>query len=206
MRRALAIIFLLFALAFTANAQFFLTGDEPTRVRWNQIETDHFKIIYPVGTDSVAREYGRELEIWRQPVGQSIHYLPGEYTKGKVPVILHPHNSYANGSVAWAPKRMDLYSIPIGYPFVPISWDKMLAIHESRHVAQMQLGLHSVLRPFNWIVGEMFNGAINGLYGHGSWMEGDAVVTETALTNSGRGRTADFINYYRSSYNRSSSI
>jgi len=190
-------LFFALALSLNASAQFYFAGDEATRVKWRQIETGNFRIIYPVGTDSLAKEYGRVLEVWRTPVGQSVHYLPGEYTKGKIPVILHAFNSYANGSVAWAPKRMDLYTLPDAYPNAPMSWDKMLAIHESRHVAQMQLGLSGSLRPFNWFFGEMFNGATAGVYGHPSWLEGDAVVTETALTNSGRGRTADFLNYYR---------
>lgn len=188
--------------AATAAAQFYVTGDDPARVRWNQVETENFRLIYPRGLDSLARVYGRELERWRTPVGQSIHYLPGEYTRGKMPVVLHPYNSDSNGSVAWAPHRVDLYTQPDAYPFMPLSWDRMLVIHESRHVAQMQFGLTKTLRPFGWFFGEMIAGGASGLYGHPSWMEGDAVIAETALTNSGRGRTADFLNYYRISFDQ----
>lgn len=188
--------------ATTAWAQFYLTGDNPAKTRWNQVETENFKLIYPRGLDSLARVYGRELEKWRTPVGQSIHYLPGEYTRGKMPVILHPYNSDSNGSVAWAPHRVDLYTQPDAYPFMPISWDRMLAIHESRHVAQMQFALTKTLRPFGWLFGEMIAGGASGVYGHYSWMEGDAVIAETALTNSGRGRTADFLNYYRIAFDQ----
>jgi len=202
LKRISATLALLAALTFQARAQFFITGDEPTRIQWRQVSSEHFNLIYPKGLDSLALEYGRELEMWRVPVGQSIHYLPGEYTRGKIPVVLHPFNSYANGSVAWAPKRMDLYTTPDAYPNAAMSWDRMLAIHESRHVAQMQLGLSGVLRPFNWFIGEMANGAAAGLYGHWSWLEGDAVVAETGLTNTGRGRTADFLNYYRISFDQ----
>ena len=35
------------------------------------------------------------------------------------------------------------------------------------------------------------------LYGNQAFFEGDAVVAETALTQSGRARTADFLEYYR---------
>lgn len=203
MLRKLALITLSLTLfATTARAQFYLTGDDPARARWNHVETENFKIIYPQGLDSLARVYGRELEMWRTPVGQSIHYLPGEYTRGKMPVVLHPFNSNSNGSVAWAPHRVDLYTQPDAYPFMPLSWDRMLAIHESRHVAQMQFGLTGALRPFGWFFGEMINGGASGLYGHFSWLEGDAVIAETALTNSGRGRTADFLNYFRISFDQ----
>jgi len=183
--------------AVPAHAQFFMAGDDPGRTKWVKTETEHFRIVYPVGLDSMARVYGRNLEYYRNPVGQSIHYLPGEYTRGKMPVLLHPFTTYSNGSVAWAPHRMDLYTQPEAYDAIALSWESMLAIHESRHVAQMQFGLSNALRPFGWFFGEMVNGAASGVYGHTSFFEGDAVCAETGLSPSGRGRTASFLNYYR---------
>ena len=110
--------------------------------------------------------------------------------------MLHAWNT-SNGSVAWAPKRMDLFSIPSAYNPEPIPWEKMLAVHESRHVTQMQFGMTKAMKPFNWFFGEMFNVLVAVTYPGISTMEGDAVITETAYTNSGRGRTSDFLNYYR---------
>lgn len=185
------------SLSVSGHAQFFTAGDDPGRTRWKSMESAHFRLIYPEGMDSTAREYGRNLEFYRPGVGRSIHYLPGEFTRGKMPVVFHPFNSYSNGSVAWAPHRMDLYTQPEAYGSFAMSWDRMLAVHESRHVAQMQFGLSHALRPFGWFFGEMIGGGACGLYGHLCFLEGDAVCTETALTPAGRGRNADFLNYYR---------
>lgn len=181
-------------------AQFYLTGDDPGRVRWSQISTDHYKIIFPRGMDSLARVYGVNLEVYRGPVGQTISYLPGEYTRGPIPVVFHPYNSVSNGSVAWAPRRMDLYTQMEAYNPDPMSWVRQLTIHEQRHVAQMQFGLSRGLRPFGWFFGEMFNGLTCEIYGGSDFLEGDAVVAETALTQSGRGRKANFLNYYMISF------
>ncbi|WP_289466197.1 hypothetical protein, partial [Klebsiella pneumoniae] len=52
------------------------------------------------------------------------------------------------------------------------------------------------LKPGNWVFGQMFNILVSLLYPGIEKMEGDAVIAETALTPSGRGRTADFLNYY----------
>ena len=54
-------------------------------------------------------------------------------------------------------------------------------------------------RPFRWVnylVGEMWSGAVSAFYTPPVFLEGDAVVAETALTAAGRGRNADFLNYY----------
>lgn len=186
--------------AIGAKAQFYVDGNDPGRVRWRSVETANYKLIYPAGMDSLARSYGFSLERWRTSVGQSAGYLPGEYIKGKMPVVLHGYNALSNGSVAWAPKRLDLYLSPEAYDPIPVPWVTTLTIHEQRHAAQMQTGLARTCRPFNWIVGEMFNGAASALYGGSTWLEGDAVVTETALTNSGRGRMDSFLNWYMVSF------
>ena len=193
-RLIITLSFLLLTVA--ASAQFYVTGDDPGKLRWNYLDTENYKVIYPQGSDSLARVYGNYLEKYRIPVSQTTGYLPGGPGKYRMPAVLHTFNS-SNGSVAWAPKRMDLFTLPSAYNPEPLPWAEMLAVHESRHVTQMQFGMTKALKPFNWFFGEMFNILVSILYPGMANMEGDAVIAETALTNSGRGRTADFLNYYR---------
>ena len=83
-------------------AQFYVTGDNPGKTKWYTFDTDNFSIIYPEGTDSLAKVYGYGLEKYRVPVSRSAGFLPGGPGKKRMPVVLHAFNS-ANGSVAWAP-------------------------------------------------------------------------------------------------------
>ena len=196
------IIFLICLLVpATANAQFYVTGDDPGKLKWNYIDTDNFRVIYPMGSDSLAREYAYKLEKYKIPVSRSTGYMAGEGDGKLMPAVLHTYNG-ANGSVAWAPKRMDLFTLPTAYDPEPMPWSTMLAVHEGRHVTQMQFGMTGNQRPFGYAFGQMWNILVSlvypGLYG----IEGDAVIAETALTQSGRGRTADFLNYYRIAFDQ----
>ncbi len=184
-----------FLLPFISSAQFYVTGDDPGRLKWYSIETDNFKVIYPVGTDSLARVYAEKIEKFRIPVSLTTGYISGQCDGRKMPVVMHAYNA-ANGSVAWAPKRMDLFTLPSAYDPEPMPWSTMLSVHESRHVTQMQFGMTRTQKPFTWVFGEMWNILVSLVYPGISNMEGDAVITETAWTSSGRGRTADFLNYY----------
>lgn len=188
---------LLALLPLAVSAQFYLTGDDPAGARWMQRETETYRLVYPRGLDSLANVYASLLEKYKLQVGNSCGNIPGEYTRGKIPVVLHPFHAYSNGSVAWAPKRMDLYSCQEMYDISALPWAKMLAIHEQRHAAQWQMGLRDAQRPFGWFFGEMWNGLTAGLYGGSFLVEGDAVVAETGLTRAGRGRQANFLNYYK---------
>jgi len=187
--------FILLLAPMAANAQFFVTGDDPGRLRWNYIDTDSYRIIYPRGADSLAFLYGTKLEKYKFPVSRTTGYRTGQGDGRLMPVVMHTWNT-SNGSVAWAPKRMDLFTVPSAYDPEPIPWPSMLAVHESRHITQMQFGMTRTLRPFNYVFGEMFNILVSLVYPGMYFIEGDAVVAETALTRSGRGRTADFLNYY----------
>ena len=178
-----------------ASAQFFQAGSDPSS-RWSERETAHYRMVYPQGMDSLARAYVVDLEKWRPQVGQSAGMAPGSLQWGRMPVILHPWNPYSNGSVAWAPKRMDLYTHPEAYGSIPLPWMTQLTVHESRHVSQMQLAYRKPLKWVNYLVGEMWTGGVSAFFTPPVFLEGDAVVAETALTSSGRGRTADFLNYY----------
>ena len=193
--RILKILLLLLILPLTASAQFYVTGDDPGKLKWNYIDTESYRIIYPQGADSLARVYGRKLEKYKIPISRTSGYATGEADGKIMPVVMHAYND-ANGSVAWVPKRMDLFSIPSAYEPVAMPWSTMLSIHESRHVTQMQFGQTEKHRAGKWIIGNGWNMVAFLLYPNLTSMEGDAVVMETALTPSGRGRTADFLNYY----------
>ena len=187
-------VFLLF-LPLTASAQFYVTGDDPGKLKWNYIDTESYRVIYPQGADSLARVYGRKLEKYKVPVSRTSGYITGEGDGKIMPVVMHAYND-ANGSVAWAPKRMDLFTVPSAYNPEPLPWSTMLSVHESRHVTQMQFGLTEKQKPGKWFLGQGWNIVTFLLYPGSAQTEGDAVIAETALTPSGRGRTADFLNYF----------
>ena len=60
-RKTLLAICLLLA-SLPLKAQFYLNGDDPARTRWYTLETPHYQLIYPIGADSLARTYARQLE------------------------------------------------------------------------------------------------------------------------------------------------
>ena len=191
-----AVVFCLSALC--AKAQFYTAGSDPSYLKWYSTETPYYNIIYPEGADSLARVYGRLLEQFRVPIGHTIGTTPGDLPRGKkMPVILHTHNPYSNGSVAWAPRRMDLYTLPEAYGSDPTPWEIQLAAHEPRHQAQLQYGFEGVFKIGTWLVGQGFNPVVWALYYDGPLGEGDAVVAETGLAAGTRARTADFLNYFR---------
>ena len=194
MKRLATVIFLILS-CIGLRAQFSLTGTDPQSVRWMQVETPDFRIIYPAGEDSLARVYGSWLEKARVSVSWSSGLEIGQAYKTRMPVILHSFNALPNASVVWAPKRMDIYTVLDPYAPTPIRWERHLAIHEGRHAAQMQAGAMGRNKPMHYLLGEMFAGALAGIYPGPTILEGDAVVAETALTASGRGRQASFLEY-----------
>lgn len=188
------------ALAFTlagtdAAAQFSEAGNDPAKVRWSRMDTPDFRLIYPRGSDSLARVYGISLENARSLVARSSGFYIGESYRSKMPVVLHNYYVIPNASVAWAPKRMDIFTVLDPYSPTPMPWATHLAIHEGRHAAQMQFGASGDLKILHWLTGEMFAGAMAGIFPGPALLEGDAVVAETALTRTGRGRQAGFLEY-----------
>ena len=191
---------LLLGTARPASAQFHTIGADPGGLRWSTVETPTYRVVYPRGLDSLARVYALSLERAATPVGGSIGQRPNAAYRRKMPVILHPWTAYSNGQVTWTPRRVDLLTVPDAFPDEQTPWVRQLAIHESRHVAQMQAGASKPFRWLNVLTGQLTPGALAAVYGGPAFFEGDAVVAETALTATGRGRTADFLEYYRVSF------
>lgn len=127
--RSIAAAALLLLSGAGARAQFTPGGGEPARLRWYSIESPNYKVIYPSGADSLAKAYAEALERIRATEASSIGFLPGGGYKAKTPVILHTLNGDPNGSVTWAPRRMDLYTVPDAYGSDPYPWVGQLAVH-----------------------------------------------------------------------------
>ena len=187
---------LLLLTAVPASAQYVQSGSDPASLRWSQLKGDHFTIIYPTSIDSLARVYLYSLEKTR---GIDLAGLRGIETP-HMPVILHPYNMNSNGSVIWAPKRLELYTTPPGDALFALDWETQLALHEGRHIGQMTFYTRRLYRFLNILVGEQGTAVGVGLYPSRTLFEGDAVLHETDLTASGRGRDPEFLKYFRAAF------
>ena len=176
-------------------AQYVINGGTPAATRWMQLKGDTYKVVYPQGADSLAKRYLWLLEQNSKAVMLGL----GGIKPAKIPAILYNGTANSNGMVVWAPKRMELYTLPMRYSY-PIRWEEQLAVHESRHVGQMTHFTKGIYKFASVLLGEQAPSIGVGLYGPRWLLEGDAVIAETELTNSGRGRNAEFMEYYRAAF------
>lgn len=109
----------------------------------------------------------------------------------RIPIIMHTQSSLANGVTVWAPKRIEFYPTPDPDAYAE-EWLEQLAIHEYRHVLQINKMNKGFTRALYYILGEQATGGILGAFVPTWFLEGDATVTETALTRTGRGRVSWF--------------
>jgi hypothetical protein len=167
------------------QAQFYSAGQDPASIKWMQIQTDHFQVIFPQGYEEQA-SYITDLLQWSyENVSQSLEHQPR-----KVSVIVHTHTTVSNGFVSWAPRRIELYATPPSDNDFH-HWMERLVVHEFRHIVQIDKLNQGLTRLLGILFGEMGTGAVVGhipLW----FMEGDAVVTETVFTRAGRGRLPVF--------------
>lgn len=201
LRKTILILLVAVLGSMEARAQFNSLGTEKASTRWNTVKSQNYQVIFPVQADSLGRVYAALLEQYRPWVGNSAGFLPNERYRRPMPVILHPFTGFSNGAVTWAPRRMVLFTFADSYGMLPpVPWEKILAIHENRHVAQMQIGQSGFWKPFHYPFGQLPAQMVGGFLPNAAILEGDAVVAETALTSSGRGRSGDFLAYIRMAF------
>ena len=198
MNRKLSILLTILLILLSINTsfgQFYTSGSDPARAEWRYIRTEWYDIIYPMEIDSLARRYALILESSRDAVNLPLNAIPK-----RIPVVLHPYNVMSNGLVSWAPKRMELLTRPQSIGGYSQNWEKQLIIHESRHVSQITKFERGVFRPLSWLIGEQAQGLGIGLFINKWAIEGDAVVSETELSFSGRGRDPLHLVYYKAAF------
>ncbi len=184
MRYFLPFLCLLFLVQIT-NAQYYNTGQDPASLRWVQIKTDRFRIIYPKSYGTAGIDLAKYLDEAYSRVTSL--YPPKKF---RIPVIIHNYTTESNGYVAWAPSRMELYPTP-EMNAIPLDPFRQLTIHEMTHVFQMESLNRGFTKVMSYIAGQQFTGIVSSLLP--LWfLEGDAVFSESFLTQSGRGRDAAF--------------
>lgn len=176
--------FLLFQLH--SIAQYYSSGQNPSSIKWRQINSEHFNLIYPESFESRASKLVQTLEDSYIKTTTSLEQYPQ-----KTPIIVNSYNSESNGVTYWAPNRIDFYTCP---PFDNYAqeWLTQLSIHEFRHIIQLDKTNQGFTKFLTYLLGEQANAAIVGLFVPPWFLEGDAVCTETAFSNVGRGRIPAF--------------
>jgi len=109
----------------------------------------------------------------------------------KMPIILHTKSVYSNAMVPYAPKRMEFFTCPPQSSYSQ-KWIDQLVLHETRHAIQFQKTDQGFTRALYYIFGQQATAAILGAFVPFWFIEGDATLTETALSKSGRGRVPSF--------------
>jgi hypothetical protein len=182
---SLLLVFLVFL--NISRAQYFQTGQDPASLKWRQINTENFQIIYPDYYEKQSQKLATIMETVYLKGGQTLNYQPK-----KISIILHTQTVKSNGLVAWAPKRSEFYTIPHQGIYAQ-DWIEQLAIHEFRHMVQIDKVNSELPKIIKILLGEQGTALIFGTYLPWWFIEGDAVVSETALSNYGRGRFPSFL-------------
>lgn len=166
--------------------QYYNLGQDPASLKWREITTSHFRLIYPESFEQKAQKMISSLDITYSSGTKTLAYKPE-----RIPVIIHNYTIIPNAVTVWAPRRIELFTCPPQDMYAQ-DWLTQLMLHEYRHVIQIERTNQGFTRVLSWLAGEQAASAINGLFVPSWFMEGDAVCTETALSKSGRGRIPNF--------------
>jgi len=162
-------------------------GQNAPGLHWQSLTTPHIELIFPRDYSLHARRIAAVLEKAALLENRSL-----KVSTRRIPVLLQNQGVESNAFVLLAPRRSEFYTLsPADQE--PGDWLESLGLHEMRHVVQED----KVFGGHNVPLAETLQLAVFGLVFPPWFFEGDAVVMETALTASGRGRLARFNREYR---------
>lgn len=190
MKKYIILVFILLNF-YLANAQFYSTGQDRASLKWREITTEKFQLIYPDYFEEEGQRIANLVSELYECSSKTLEHKPK-----KVSILFHTESAKSNGYVVWAPHRSELYTTPSNAT-LSNDWLEHLAIHEFRHIVQIDKIEQGLPKILNYLFGEQIVGAVLGLNVPLWFMEGDAVLQETLLTQSGRGRSANFLQVLR---------
>ncbi len=180
------LVILLISLGKNTEAQFYNNGQNRANTQWQQIESTHFRLVFPDYAEKQAQLFANKLLWAAANVPTDLAVQPR-----KIDIVMIMESSTANAMVVWAPRRMEAHALQSQDSYAE-EWFEQLALHEYRHVVQIEKLNIGFTKIISLVFGEMGTSLVLGAYLPLWYLEGDAVSIETAMSNTGRGRMADF--------------
>lgn len=164
-------------------------------IRWQQINTPVIRVIFPEGLETQAGRVANNILYLNRNSTASI----GPLSK-KLNLVLNNQGTISNGYVTLMPYRSEFFTTPMqdGFSLGSLPWLDLLSVHEYRHALQYANMRQGYTKLAWWLMGDAGWGAMMNITTPDWFFEGDAVATETALTDQGRGRLPSFTQQYRS--------
>ncbi|HWK02564.1 MAG TPA: hypothetical protein VNS58_02970 [Puia sp.] len=170
-------------------------GGNPPSLHWQQINTDTARVIFPSG-----------MQLQAQQVAAIVHQLSRTTlptvggNQHKINIVFQNQTIIPNGYVGLAPFRSEFQLTPEqnSLDLGSLPWQKLLAVHEYRHVQQYNNYRVGLSKASYYLFGEGGQALANSLAIPNWFWEGDAVYQETLTSDQGRGRLPFFFNSYRS--------
>lgn len=161
---------------------------------YKTIETASARIVFEEGSEKRAQEIANYIDKLNEYYGDK-----SDIKLNKIPIVLRGQDNYSNGSYTNMPNRLEYILIPpINGEMGVTPWLMDLSIHEYRHYTQFQMARENTVNKFGYaLFGNMYSFLMTGLTIPNWAIEGDAVSTETELSDNGRGRVPDFLKDYR---------
>jgi len=169
-----------------AESQYYYRGQNSSAIKWRQINTEHYQLIYSAEFEAKAQYTSNLLALVYEKANKTLVVKPR-----KISIILQNDLVEANGFVTLAPWRSEYFSTP-PQDDEGLEWLNLLAVHEYRHVVQISKYKQGMTKFFYWLLGEQGIGAVFGATTPLWFVEGDAVGFETFATGYGRGRLPSF--------------
>lgn len=156
-------------------------------IDWKSITTEHFDILFDARIEDDAQSIANNLESMYDSITINMGGEIDRYT-----LILPAEMIESNGYVSSLNNKSVFYPVPPVESFTgTLEWYETLGIHETRHMAQQTHIRNSFLQQvLSFLFGS--SGYAGAMLIPSYFYEGDAVLTETLLSDSGRGRSPSF--------------
>lgn len=189
MPKYFCILFFIFHSCTTMGQGVAPLGQSPPKIKWNQIQTKHFRIIFPVEISADAQRIANAMDNAYHDVATSLKSYPR-----RIPVVMQNQTVDNNAFVSSEGRRAEFFSTPPQNPnnMGLNNWYDELSLHEYRHVVQMDQTKVGWGKYMFYLFGNSGTSVMQGLTNPWWFWEGDAVGCETAMGYGGRGRIPSF--------------
>jgi hypothetical protein len=152
--------------------------------RWRTLDTDHFRVNYVAGMDTLARHAADRAERAYALLARELPHAPA----GRIDLTLADNVDFSNGYATPLPSnRIVVYThAPVDLPELSLytDWVELIVLHELTHIFQLDTS-EGIWRSLRSVLGRN-PGLFPELYSP-SWVkEGIAVYYESRLTPGGR--------------------